>query len=156
MDLSRVEYLVGKEAVESLKKKKVLICGVGGVGSFVAEDVGHPVKFIKPPFAYTLDESDFIYRYHGDIVVYHNADDVVVLKPNESYEDHRDELVEKYDVKSGYWWIELGGDYDDIIKQSEDIRWELYKIVYGVWDHIKNSGKHGAENDGPSSEGSNL
>lgn len=54
--------------------------------------------------------------------------------------------MEKYDVKSGYWWIELGGDWDDIIKQSEDIRWELYRTVYGVWDHIKNGGDHGAEN----------
>lgn len=43
-------------------------------------------------------------------------------------------------------WIELGGDWDDIIKQSEDIRWELYRTVYGVWDHIKNGGDHGAEN----------
>lgn len=71
-------------------------------------------------------------------MVYHNADDVVVLKPDEDYESHSDELVEKYDVKSGYWWSELGGDWDDIIKQSEDIRWELYRTVYGVWDHIKN------------------
>ena len=63
-----------------------------------------------------------------------------------SYEDHADQLVEKYDVKSGYWWIEVGGDYDDIIKQAEDIRYELYQIVYGVWDHIKNHGDHGAEN----------
>jgi len=37
VDLSRMEYLVGKEALERMKEKKVLICGVGGVGSFVAE-----------------------------------------------------------------------------------------------------------------------
>ena len=37
MDLSRLEYLVGKDAIKTLKKKHVLICGVGGVGSFVAE-----------------------------------------------------------------------------------------------------------------------
>lgn len=37
MDLSRVEYLVGKDSIKLLKKKHVLICGVGGVGSFVAE-----------------------------------------------------------------------------------------------------------------------
>lgn len=35
--LNRIETLVGKEAIKLLKKKKVLICGVGGVGSFVAE-----------------------------------------------------------------------------------------------------------------------
>jgi len=35
--LNRIEVLVGKEKIKQLKKKKVLICGVGGVGSFVAE-----------------------------------------------------------------------------------------------------------------------
>ena len=35
--LDRIEGLVGKDNIKLLKKKKVLICGVGGVGSFVAE-----------------------------------------------------------------------------------------------------------------------
>lgn len=35
--LERLEYLIGKEKIDILKNKKVLICGVGGVGSFVAE-----------------------------------------------------------------------------------------------------------------------
>lgn len=120
---------------------------MGNTIYFVAHDTGHKVPFIKPSWAYSFeDESFFKYRYHGDVVVYHDADDVVVLKGGEDYEDHRDQLVEKYDVKSGYWWIELGGDWDDIIKQSEDIRWNLYRTVYGVWDHIKNHGDHGADN----------
>lgn len=37
VDLSRMEYLIGKESLEQIKKRKVLICGCGGVGSFVAE-----------------------------------------------------------------------------------------------------------------------
>ena len=37
VDLSRIEYLVGKDKIEILKGKHVLLCGVGGVGSFVAE-----------------------------------------------------------------------------------------------------------------------
>ena len=37
VDLSRIESLVGKDIIKSLKKKHILICGVGGVGSFVAE-----------------------------------------------------------------------------------------------------------------------
>jgi len=119
---------------------------MGNTIYFVARDTGKPVKFTKPDWAYSFDESFFIHRYHGDIVVYHDADDVVVLGPDDDYEDYADQLVEKYDVQSGYWWIELGGDWDDIIKSSEEIRWELYKTVYGVWDHIKNTGDHGAEN----------
>lgn len=44
--LDRVETLIGKEKLRKLRSKKVLICGVGGVGSFVAEGlarsgVGH-------------------------------------------------------------------------------------------------------------------
>lgn len=35
--LDRLELLVGKDKIKLLKKKKVLVCGVGGVGSFVAE-----------------------------------------------------------------------------------------------------------------------
>ena len=37
VDLSRIEYLVGKEKMDILKNKHVLVCGVGGVGSFVVE-----------------------------------------------------------------------------------------------------------------------
>lgn len=37
VDLSRIESLVGKDAIELISKKHILICGVGGVGSFVAE-----------------------------------------------------------------------------------------------------------------------
>ena len=35
--LKRLEILTGREKIRYLKKKKVLVCGVGGVGSFVAE-----------------------------------------------------------------------------------------------------------------------
>ena len=144
------EYAIGREAKADFSEKDApnMRDGetMGNTIYFVAEDRGHPVKFKKPAWAYSFKEEDFVHRYHGDVVVYHNADDVVILKPGEDYADHADELVEKYDVKSGYWWIELGGDWDDIIKQSEAIRYELYKSVYGVWDHIKNGGEHGAEN----------
>lgn len=45
----------------------------------------------------------------------------------------------------GYWWLELGGE-DDSIYDTENIRDELLKTTYGMWDHIKNHGDHGAEN----------
>lgn len=144
------EYCIGREDQKTYSEKDAPqnVDGetMGNTIYFCARDTGKPVKFVKPSWAYSFDESFFKHRYHGDIVVYHDADDVVVLKPDEDYEDHADQLVEKYDVESGYWWIELGGDWEDIIKQAEDIRYELYKCVYGVWDHIKNSGDHGAEN----------
>lgn len=38
------------------------------------------------------------------------------------------------------WWLEWGGRLDTV-HESEEIKWELWKIVWGVWDHIKNSGQ---------------
>lgn len=38
-----------------------------------------------------------------------------------------------------FWWIEYGGRLDTI-HDTEEIKWELWRVVYGVWDYIKNSG----------------
>lgn len=38
---------------------------------------------------------------------------------------------------TNFWWIELGG-LQDTIRDSQHIRDELMKVVYGVWDYIKN------------------
>ncbi len=38
------------------------------------------------------------------------------------------------------WWIEYGGTTDTIYG-TEDIKWELWSVVYTIWDHIKNSGE---------------
>jgi len=48
-------------------------------------------------------------------------------------------------LHSNFWWIELGGE-DDSIHDTEKLRDELLKIAFGVWDHIKNRGDHGADN----------
>lgn len=51
-----------------------------------------------------------------------------------------------HDVRSSnFWWIELGGE-QDTIHDTEEIRDELLRVAFGVWDHIKNHGDHGAEN----------
>jgi hypothetical protein len=49
----------------------------------------------------------------------------------------------RYDF--GYWTLEYGGERDTI-RDTEAIRHELFRIVFGLWDHIKNRGEHGAEN----------
>lgn len=53
------------------------------------------------------------------------------------YKDH--------DLNSNFWWIEIGG-MDDCIHDTSKCRDELLKICFGVWDHIKNYGDHGADN----------
>ena len=40
-----------------------------------------------------------------------------------------------------FWWVEYGGRLDTV-HDTEDIKWELWKVVYGIWDHIKNSGEY--------------
>lgn len=45
------------------------------------------------------------------------------------------------DFEYGYWWIEWGGQLDTIA-DNDQIRHELTRITLGIWDHIKNSGRH--------------
>ncbi|MFW5856269.1 MAG: FAD-dependent oxidoreductase [Planctomycetota bacterium] len=49
-------------------------------------------------------------------------------------------------LKSGYWWVEVGGQEEwDTIADTERIRDELLAIVYGVWDFVKNRSEIDAE-----------
>ena len=108
---------------------------------FVAADRGEPVKFEKPVWANTYSEEDLIQRPHANEITAH-ADGGEIVKPTEG----KNQLPGFSNVDSGYWWIELGGDYGDIIQDSEQIRDDLLKCVYGVWDHLKNVSNHGVEN----------
>ncbi len=50
-----------------------------------------------------------------------------------------------FDPRDNYWWIETGGE-GDTIADTEANREDLLKIVYGVWDMVKNSRKGYAKN----------
>jgi hypothetical protein len=78
---------------------------------FYSKDIGKPVRFVPPAFA--LKDITQIPRYRQF-----------------NSRDHGPWL----------WWLEYGGRLDTI-HDSEDIKWQLWKVVYGVWDHIKNSGR---------------
>jgi hypothetical protein len=109
---------------------------------FQAVDRGQPVKFEKPYWAYSFSEEDLKFRQHGNGVA--SIADGGAL--GEFCEGKQHNLPDFSCSNAGYWWIELGGDYEDNIAQGEEIRDELLKCVYGIWDHIKNCGDHGAEN----------
>lgn len=96
---------------------------MGNTIMFCARDTGHPVTFKKPFWAYTVTDEDLQERGHSHLV----------------------SQMEHYGIDSGFWWLELGGT-QDVIKDGETIRDELLKYLYGVWDHIKNGGDHGADN----------
>ncbi|UZJ44533.1 FAD-dependent oxidoreductase [Marinimicrobium sp. C6131] len=84
---------------------------------FYSKDVGRPVNFEPPSFA---------------------SIDKVTLD--------RIKRIRRDDIGPRLWWLEYGGNCNTI-EETEEIKWELWKIVYGVWDYIKNSGNfHGVEN----------
>ncbi|ONI44592.1 pyridine nucleotide-disulfide oxidoreductase [Candidatus Epulonipiscioides gigas] len=58
-------------------------------------------------------------------------------RPEWAYEYTKEMLGKRGipELTHGYWWIELDGE----ISESEDIRTELIKYLYGVFDYIKNS-----------------
>ncbi len=63
-----------------------------------------------------------------------------------SYPSDDDLPHREHDIRANhFWWVELGGE-DDSIHDTGDIRDELLKIIFGIWDHVKNHGDHGADN----------
>lgn len=97
----------------------------GTMGSsifFNARRMDHKVPFTPPDWAYDFPEDeDLPFR---DIVL-------DTLGMDEQF--------------TGFWWLEYGGCMDTV-EDSEKIRDELYKIVFGIWDHMKNHGDHGCDN----------
>lgn len=61
------------------------------------------------------------------------------------YETEEELKFHEHDLENNFWWIELGGT-KDCIYDTEELKDELLKISFGVWDHIKNHGNHGADN----------
>ena len=105
-----------------------------------AVDMGHPVKFTPPSFAKTLTEHQLRYRLHS---ANQKIDASMAPDPAEWL---RLSGTSCRGVDYGYWWLELMGDGEDIITDYETIRDDLLAYAYGLWDHIKNAGDHGAEN----------
>lgn len=61
------------------------------------------------------------------------------------YETDADLPYKDHFIGDNFWWIELGGEWD-ALHDTDKCRDELLKICYGVWDHMKNRGDHGADN----------
>jgi len=144
--LAGAEFRIGSEGKSEFKEPNAPdeANGVtmGNTLLFRSVDKGKPIKFIKPFWAYTFSEDDLKHRPHVDNMEF-QIDGGAFSKSRQGIEVA---LPHFSTADSGYWWIELGGQYDDIIKSGEEIRDELLKCVYGVWDHLKNCGDHGVAN----------
>lgn len=78
---------------------------------FYSKNTDKPVKYKAPDFA--LKDITAIPRYKA---------------------------IGKDDKGCRFWWFEYGGRHDTI-HDTEEIKYELWKVIYGVWDYIKNSGE---------------
>ena len=78
---------------------------------FYTKDTGKPVKFTPPNFA---------------------IQDITTEIPR-----FRNFNTKEYGCK--LWWLEYGGRLDTV-HDTEEIKMELWKVVYGAWNYIKNSG----------------
>lgn len=85
---------------------------------FYVKDTAHPVKYIAPHFAMPKEEVEkYINR---------------IQNPN---------YFTPKQLGCKYWWIEYGGRLDTIA-DTEEIKYKLWSVLYGIWDYIKNSGKY--------------
>lgn len=121
---------------------------MGNTLLFKAIDRQKPVTFHTPRWARHFTEDDLKNRGHGNYKsTMHFAEDMEGSTATEADNTGGEKKAfDCYGLDYGYWWIELPGKEEDIISEYEKIRDELIRCVYGVWDHLKNGGNHGAEN----------
>lgn len=113
--LSGASFRMGAESTEEFGEKfapgKEYGELLGHSLYFYSKDTGKPVKFHAPAFAMS---------------------DITQIPKFRSFN------AKDYGCK--LWWLEYGGRLDTI-HDTEKIKWELWKVVYGAWNYIKNSGE---------------
>ncbi len=118
--LSGAEFSIGREATdefdESLAQEKADRKTMGMSCLIQARETDSPKTFIPPPWATKISCDTQLANRGHDFRGMNN-----------------------------FWWLELGGDRDSI-HDTEELRDELLALAFGVWDHIKNHGEHGADN----------
>ena len=112
-DLCGCEWRMGSEGREEFDEPHAPAAPsadtMGNSIHFMARDRGCPVPFQAPDWAVKHEDAGFFYN-QGRV---------------------------PYDVRGGFWWIEIGVPWDTIYG-AEDIRHELTRHTLGVWDWIKN------------------
>lgn len=115
--LAGCEFRVGEEArAEFDEPHAPLVASEHTMGNslhFKTKDVGHPVEFELPDWAVEYTDPAFFYEQGR--------------RP--------------YDVRGGFWWIELGAPWNSI-DDAEVLRHELTRHTLGVWDWMKNKDPH--------------
>ena len=120
--MAGASYMFGREAAETFGEpnavKKADQITMGNSIQFKAVDEGRPVPFTRPAWAYDFSDCEWLREHVGA------------------------------EITSGYWWLEVGGTEWNVVKDAELTRDEMLKILFGIWDFIKNHSreKKSAEN----------
>lgn len=114
--LSGAAYRVGAESSDEFDERFAPDASeygelMGHTIYFQSKDTGRPVEFICPKFA--IQDITTVPRWRR---------------------------IDAATQGCQYWWVEHGGRLDTV-HDTETIKWELWRIVYGIWNHIKNSGQ---------------
>jgi hypothetical protein len=83
---------------------------------FYTKDAGRPERFVPPSIAIDIARTPIL----------------------------ANRIIRTGDNGCNYWWIEWGGELDTV-GDNERIRDELWGVVFGIWNHIKNSGQFDAD-----------
>lgn len=83
---------------------------------YSVKDTGSPVPFIAPEYAYDMEYIESLVNKGGRI-------------------------ISEKQTASDCWWFEYGG-IRNTITDSQEITIELKRLVLGIWNYIKNSGKY--------------
>lgn len=114
-------FRMGREGRAEYGERKAPISAdaytMGNTFYFETRDCGHEVTYTPPAFAGKVGEMDFI----------RNID-----KPG----THR-----AISAKGAHWSFEYGGQRN-VVYDSEEIDLELRRLVFGIWDYVKNSGRY--------------
>jgi hypothetical protein len=111
--LSGAEFRYGREAAgefgESIEPEEADDKTMGMSCLIQARETGTPQKFIPPAWANKYTKPEDL------------PNRIPLLTVN----------------NQNFWWLEIGGE-QDTVHDCEDVRDELLKIAFGVWDYIKN------------------
>jgi len=118
--LAGAQYRIGREAKQEFNEdwapEQADSITLGSTILFYTKDTGQPVKFVPPSFAKDITKT------------------TIPMK----------RVIRSGDSGCHYWWIEWGGELDTV-HENERIRDELWAVIYGIWDYIKNSGQFDAD-----------
>lgn len=110
--MAGASYMFGREAADTFGEpgavKQADQVTMGNSIQFKAVDAGCPVPFTKPDWAYDFSDCAWLREHVGA------------------------------EITSGYWWLEVGGTEWNVVEDAELTRDELLKILFGIWDFIKN------------------